>query len=184
MSTPIPELAPEPFPAKPKRRPSLRMQVQAPEISEKQREKNATGTLRSLGYTVKHLGKPIPVTCKNPKCRTFQWAKTTGNSTGVADLLVTHAVYWPAKCWIMIETKKSDKADRSEEQIKLAEAGLSTFYVTEEEAVRTIIAAEQRMGLEPNPKLLNWLRGNVKGAWFAENQALLANDLPNAAWRP
>ena len=165
------------------RRSPLNMKVQAPELSEKQREKNAIQTLTLLGYTVKHLGKPIPVTCRNPKCRAFQWASTTGNATGVADLLVTHPQRWPG-VWQMLETKKSDRADRRQEQIDLADAGLSTFFVTEEQAVRSVMAAEERMGVEPNPKLLNWLKCNVKGAWHAENQALLENDTPNAAWRP
>lgn len=83
----------------------------------------------------------------------------------------------------MLETKKSDKAARRKEQVELAEAGFSTFYVTEEQAVRAVIHAERQMGLEPNPRLLSWLEQNVKPI-ASGTAALLENDKPNAAWRP
>lgn len=160
----------------------LRMVVQ--ELPEKVREKQAVDTLRSLGYEVATLGKPIHVRCKNPQCRAEQWAKHTGNSPGVSDVIVSHPTRWPSGTWKMLETKKSDRAARRKEQVRYAELGLATFYVTQEQAVRAILDVEQRMGLDPNPALLNWLRCNVKGAWHAEVQALLADDTPNAAWRP
>lgn len=163
------------------RRSPLNMKVQTVELSEKQREKNAVDTLRRLGYEVLTTGKPVPVMCRN--CRAHQFAATTGNTPGTPDVLVSHPD-WPIKCYKGLETKKSGKAPRRPEQVRLADLGLSTFYVTEEQAVRTIIDIEQKMGLEPNPALLNWIQCNVQGAWHAENAALLANDTPNAAWRP
>lgn len=146
----------------------LRLKPETVVISEKIRERNAIYTLTMLGYVVMFLGKPIPVTCRNPQCRTHQWAKTTGNSPGVSDLIVTHPTYWPSKTWKMLETKRTG-GDRREEQIKLVEAGLSTFYVTEEEAVRAVIETERLMGLAPNPRLLRYLQMNVKGQWATES---------------
>ena len=137
-------------------------------IPEKIRERTGVYVLTLLGYTVKTLGKPIPVTCKNPKCRTFQWASKTGNSTGVADVLVSHEARWPG-VWVMLETKRTGGAKR-EEQVALVEDGLSTFVTTEEEFVRAIIMAEQRMGLSVNPKLINWLEVNPKASWTPETR--------------
>ena len=127
------------------------------------------------------LGKPIPVQC--PRCKTRHWAQLTGNSPGVSDVILTHKTRWPG-VWKMLETKKGPKAKRRKEQIELANAGLSTFYVTEEQAVRTVIDIEQRMGLEVNPRLLSWLREHVPGNRDKTVEALLANDTPNATWRP
>jgi hypothetical protein len=152
-----------------------------PEISEKVRERNAVATLRRLGYKVHQLGKPIPVRCR--RCQTEQYASLTGNDTGVSDVLVSHRS-WPGQCYRMLETKKSDRAKRRREQIDLAEEGFSTFYVTEEQAVRSVIDVERRMGLEPNPLALAWLRASVPGNWGKDAAALLGNDTPNAAWRP
>jgi hypothetical protein len=56
--------------------------------------------------------------------------------------------------------------------------------VTEEQAVRSVIDVERRMGLEPNPLALAWLRASVPGNWGKDAAALLGNDTPNAAWRP
>ena len=136
------------------------------------REKNAVHILRWLGYTVMTLGKPVPTTC--PKCRTFHWAHTTGNTEGVADVVVSHPTYWVGPdgrslgLWRTPGNKKSSKADRRKEQIELANKGLSTIYVTEEQAVRAVIDVERRLGLPPNPKLLNWLEQNVPAGFQSE----------------
>lgn len=137
-------------------------------IPEKVREKSGIYVLTLLGYSVKTLGKPIPVTCRNPKCRTFQWAATTGNSVGVADVLVGHETRWPG-VWIMLETKKTGGAKR-DAQVELVENGLSTFVTTEEDFVRAVIMAEQRMQIPINPKLIHWLEINRKAAWTPETR--------------
>lgn len=156
------------------------LQMAAPEISEKIRERNSVHTLQWLGYRVMTTGKPVPVVCRN--CRVHQFAQTTGSTPGLADVLVSHP-RWPGQNWRMLETKKSDRAPRRKEQVELAEAGFSTFYVTEEQAVHAVIHTERQMGLEPNPRLLSWLEQNVKGA-APGTAALLENDTPNGAWKP
>ncbi len=147
-----------PEPQKPRTQ-ILKLKPQKVVISEKVREKNGCSVLVGLGYEVKTLGKPIPVNC--PQCKAFHWAKTTGNTTGVADVLVSHKTRWPG-VWTMLETKRTGGPKR-EAQIDLFEDGLSTFVVTEEDFVRAVIAAEERMGIEVNPRLINWLEVNRKG---------------------
>ncbi len=143
------------------REPRLRLTREKVVIPEKVREKNGLYVLELLGYKTWRLGKPVPVTCKNPNCRTFQWAQTTGNTTGVSDTLIGHKIRWPGVV-LMIETKKTGGPKR-EEQIALVEEGFSTFVTTEEDFVRAVMAAEERMGLAVNPRLVNWLEVNHKG---------------------
>ena len=130
-------------------------------IPEKLREKNGLYVLELLGYKTWRIGKPVPVTCRNPQCRTFQWATASGNAKGFPDCVLGHPTRW-AGFTLLLETKKTG-GERGEEQISLVEQGYSTFVTTEEDFVRAVMAAEKRMGLTPNPKLVNWLEINRKG---------------------
>lgn len=141
---------------------NLRLTSEKVVIPEKVREKSGLYVLELCGYKTWRLGKPVPVTCRNPKCRTFQWATTSANTTGVPDTVIGHVSRWRGFV-LFLETKKTGGTKR-EAQVELVEEGFSTFVVTEEDFVRAVMAAEERLGLSPNPKLLNWLEVNRKAA--------------------
>lgn len=124
-------------------------------IPEKVRERSGLYVLELLGYRTWRLGKPVPVTCRNPQCRTFQWAQATGNTTGIPDCVVGHRTRWKGFV-LFLETKRAGGAKR-DEQAELVDEGFSAFVTTEEDFVRAVIAAEERLGLPANPNLINWL---------------------------
>ena len=93
-------------------------------IPEKVREKSGLYVLELLGYRTWRLGKPIPVTCRNPKCRTFQWATASANAIGVPDCVVGHRERWRGFV-LFLETKRTAGAKR-EAQIDLVKEGFST----------------------------------------------------------
>ena len=142
------------------RTPRLTLTREKVVIPEKVREKNGLYVLELLGYKTWRIGKPVPVTCRNPKCRLFQWAAASGNSKGFPDNVIGHPAWHGFT--LLLETKKTG-GGRGEEQVSLVEQGYSTFVTTEEDFVRAVIAAEERMGLPVNPKLVNWLEVNRKG---------------------
>ena len=143
------------------RQPRLTLTREKVVIPEKVREKNGLYVLELLGYKTWRLGKPIPVTCRNPKCRTFQWAAASANTEGVPDCVVGNRLRWKGFV-LFLETKRTGGAKR-DAQVDLVEDGFSTFVTTEEDFVRAVMAAEERMGLPINLKLVNWLDVNRKG---------------------
>ena len=141
------------------RQPRLTLTREKVVIPEKVREKNGLYVLELLGYKTWRIGKPVPVTCK--QCRTFQFAQASGNDKSFPDCVVGHRSRW-AGFTLLLETKKTG-GKREEGQIALVDDGFSTFVTTEEDFVRAVMAAEERMGLAVNPKLVNWLDVNRKG---------------------
>lgn len=141
---------------------NLRLTTEKVVIPEKVREKSGLYVLELCGYKTWRLGKPVPVKCQNPRCGTFQWAKASGNAKGFPDCAVGHETRWKGFI-LLLETKRTG-GKKGADQVDLVEAGLSTFVVTEEDFVRAVMAAEVRLGLAPNPKLVNWLEVNRKGS--------------------
>ena len=73
-------------------------------IPEKQREKAGLYVLELLGYKTWRIGKPVPVTCRNPKCRLFQWAQASGNDKSFPDTVIGHRTRWKGFT-LLLETR-------------------------------------------------------------------------------
>ena len=127
-----------------RRRSPLNMKNPGDERTEKQKQAEAEGWLRSIGYGVLGVGqtrrqavcyvclresggnfKMARVFC--PKHRTPVYSMDTGNDEGVADWQVRHPANWPPQAVLCVEWKRDDKSRIRPEQAKLAEAGWSVI---------------------------------------------------------
>jgi hypothetical protein len=109
--------------------------------SESCRQSAVIKILRSLGYTVLEIAqKRQPIFCK---CGAKHWPITTGNTSGVSDLLVSRPGW---QLWLSIEMK-TPITERRPKQIELNEMGLTVIVETVEEAVQAVDDTERRLRL-------------------------------------
>jgi hypothetical protein len=109
--------------------------------SEASRQSAVIKTLRSLGYTVLEIAqKRQPIFCK---CGAKHWPVTTGNTSGVSDLLVSR-LGW--QLWLSIEMK-TPITERRPKQVELNEMGLTVIVETVAEAVQAVADTERRLRL-------------------------------------
>ena len=136
-------------PKKPRRSP-LTMKSPPVKISEKQRQNQVIVTLKSLGYVVLEVGqKRQPIFCP---CGKKHWPITTGNTSGVADILVSHDRWPGAGAWMALELKTPDTRRRPE-QVELARRGLNVIVETVQEALEAVLHLERQWGIAPLPAM-------------------------------
>ena len=136
--------------SKPKKPRPLTRKSPPVKISEKQRQNQVIVTLRSLSYVVLEVGqKRQPIFCS---CGKKHWPITTGNTSGVADILVSHD-RWPGRgAWLALEMK-TPTTRRRPKQVELARRGLNVIVETVQEALEAVLHLERQWEIAPLPAM-------------------------------
>lgn len=143
------------------RRKAPRLTLSPPRVPEKAVQSAIVETLRLLGYRVLQTGH-ITKRQKCQSCGAWQWQRGGyGNEPGVGDLLISHDTRWSAQVWIMFEVKGAGTKIRREQR-ELLDADRSAIVRSPWQAVETLLIVEELMGVDPNPRLREWLRINAK----------------------